>query len=77
VTLKFAAEQVVELLGKGDIDLVDRDENFPSRGRLDITRAQKDLDYNPEVDFTDGCRKYVDWVRTNINVYKEKYDTVY
>ena len=70
VTLKQAAEQVVELLGQGDIDLVDRDENFPSRGRLDITRAQQDLDYNPEVDFAEGCQLYVDWM-------KSVYDTVY
>lgn len=70
VTLKFAAEQVVELLGKGDIDLVDRDENFPSRGRLDITRAVRDLDYNPKVDFAEGCQQYVEWM-------KSVYDTVY
>jgi nucleoside-diphosphate-sugar epimerase len=77
ITLHMAARKVVELLGKGKIELVDRDQNFPSRGRLDITRAQKDLGYNPTVDFNQGCRDYVDWMRTNINVYKEKYDTVY
>ena len=70
VTLKFAAEQVVELLGKGDIDLVDRDLNFPSRGRLDIARARNDLDYNPKVDFAEGCQQYVEWM-------KSVYDTVY
>jgi len=70
VTLKFAAEQVVELLGQGNIELVDRDENFPSRGRLDITRAVRDLDYNPKVDFAEGCQQYVEWM-------KSVYDTVY
>ena len=70
VTLKFAAEQVVELLGQGNIELVDRDENFPSRGRLDIARAQQDLDYNPKVDFAEGCQLYVEWM-------KPVYDTVY
>ena len=70
VTLKFAAEQVVELLGQGNIELVDRDENFPSRGRLDIARARNDLDYNPGVDFAEGCQLYVEWM-------KSVYDTVY
>ena len=70
ITLHMAARKVVELLGKGKIELVDRDQNFPSRGRLDITRAQKDLGYNPTVDFDQGCRDYVDWMRS-------VYDTVY
>ena len=70
VTLEMAAQRVVELVGHGEIDLVDRDLNFPSRGRLDITRAQKDLGYNPTVDFNQGCKMYVDWMR-------EYYDTVY
>jgi len=70
ITLHMAARKVVELLGQGDIELVDRDLNFPSRGRLDITRARNDLGYDPTVDFADGCRKYVNWVRSY-------YDTVY
>jgi nucleoside-diphosphate-sugar epimerase len=70
ITLHMAAKQIVELLGKGDIELVDRDQNFPSRGRLDITRAIRDLDYNPTVDFAEGCGEYVKWVRS-------VYDTVY
>lgn len=70
VTLKQAAEQVVELVGQGDIELEDRDLNFPSRGRLDITRAQQDLGYRPTVDFADGCQQYVDWMLKH-------YDSIY
>jgi len=70
ITLHMAARKVVELLGQGDIELVDRDLNFPSRGRLDITRARTDLEYDPTVDFAEGCREYVNWVRSY-------YDTVY
>jgi len=70
VTLKQAAETVIELLGRGDIELEDRDLNFPSRGRLDISRAQQDLGYHPTVDFADGCKQYVDWM-------VKHYDTVY
>lgn len=69
VTLKTAAETVVELLGRGDIELVDRDENFPNRGRLDITRAVRDLDYNPTIDFAEGCKQYVDWVNVHSNIF--------
>lgn len=70
VTLQMAANRVVELVGQGEVELVDRDLNFPSRGRLDITRAVRDLDYDPKVDFDQGCKMYVDWMR-------EYYDTIY
>jgi len=70
ITLLMAAKQVVNILGQGVIEVVDRDLAFPSRGRLDISRAQKDLGYHPTVDFADGCNEYVTWVKDN-------YDTVY
>ena len=70
VTLKMAAERVIDLLGQGDIELEDRDLNFPSRGRLDISRAQKDLDYHPTIDFGHGCKMYVEWML-------DHYDSIY
>jgi nucleoside-diphosphate-sugar epimerase len=71
ITLHMAARKVVELVGQGNIELVDRDPTFPDRGRLDITRAQKDLGYSPKVDFDKGCREYVVWMMSVYNtVYK-------
>ena len=64
ITLYMAANRVVELLGRGDIEVVDRDLNFPSRGRLDITRARNDLGYEPTVNFAQGCEDYVKWMRS-------------
>lgn len=64
ITLQMAANRVVDILGKGDIELVDRDLNFPSRGRLDITRARNDLGYEPTVNFNEGCREYCQWMRS-------------
>ena len=65
VTLELAAEQVVELVGQGRIEVVDRDMDFPKRGRLSIERARTDLGYDPDFDFSEGLPMYVDWVRSN------------
>ena len=70
VTLLDAAELVVDLVGNGSIEIVDRDLNFPSRGRLDITRAIRNLQYKPTIGFKQGCSKYVDWVKENDSIYK-------
>ena len=70
VTLLDAAELVVGLVGNGSIDIVDRDLNFPSRGRLDNTRAIRDLGYTATIDFEKGCRQYVDWIKANATIYK-------
>ena len=64
ITLQMAANRVVDILGRGEIELVDRDLNFPSRGRLDITRARNDLGYDPTVNFDEGCREYCQWMRS-------------
>jgi len=65
VTLELAAEQVVELVGQGRIEVMDRDMDFPKRGRLSIERARTDLGYDPDFDFSEGLPMYVDWVRSN------------
>ena len=70
VTLGEAANRVIEIVGQGDWLEYSKDPNFPSRGRLDITRAIRDLGYNPTVDFNTGCKLYIDWMR-------DKYDTIY
>ena len=69
VTLKMAANTVVELLGQGTVKIVDRDLDFPSRGRLDITRMKNDFGFNPTIDFRVGCKQYVNWVRSHSNIF--------
>jgi UDP-glucose 4-epimerase len=61
-TLLEAAQLAQKLVGRGDIEVRDRDQDFPSRGRLDITLAQQLLDFNPKVDIDQGFQIYHNWI---------------
>jgi len=61
ITLLDAAEQIVTIVGKGKIQIKDRNLEFPSRGRLNINRAKKDFEYDPKIDFNDGLMKTYEW----------------
>ena len=69
ITLEKAALTAIGLAGQGSIKLMERDLDFPSRSRLDNTRAIRDLGYNPTVDFKDGCAQYIDWVKAHLNIF--------
>lgn len=64
-TLKEAAELAISIAGTGSLELADRDLSFPKRGRLDISRAIKDLGYNPQVSVEEGFRRYYEWYQQN------------
>lgn len=64
-TLKEAAELAISITGQGDLICADRDLSFPKRGRLDITRAQQDLGYSPQVGVEEGFRRYYEWYKQN------------
>jgi nucleoside-diphosphate-sugar epimerase len=64
-TLKDAAELAVKIAGQGTLEIAPRDLSFPKRGRLDITRAVKDLGYNPQVNVEEGFRRYYEWYNQN------------
>ena len=70
VTLAQAATTVIDIVGKGHWVEYAKDPNFPSRGRLCIARARTDLGYEPKVDFEQGCKQYVDWMKANDSIYK-------
>ena len=63
--LKEAAELAIKIAGHGDLIVADRDLSFPKRGRLDISRAQKELCYNPTVGVEEGFQRYYDWYQQN------------
>jgi nucleoside-diphosphate-sugar epimerase len=63
--LKDAAELAVKIAGQGTLEIAPRDLSFPKRGRLDITRAQKDLGYNPQVNVEEGFQRYHAWYEQN------------
>ena len=62
VTLLEAAEMIVKIVGKGEIDTRDKDADFPSRGALNIDRARTILGYDPKVDVEQGFREYYNWL---------------
>jgi nucleoside-diphosphate-sugar epimerase len=57
----------------GSLGLVHISEQKPSdepqRGALDISKAQEHLGYRPKIDFTNGVKQYVDWMRNYSHVY--------
>jgi nucleoside-diphosphate-sugar epimerase len=65
VSLLQAAGMIVELVGKGTIELRDRDADFPSRGALNIDRARDVLGYDPKVDVAEGFENYYEWLNNS------------
>jgi nucleoside-diphosphate-sugar epimerase len=61
-SLLDAANLAVKIVGCGTIDLQDRDNNFPSRGSLNIDAARRDFGYFPQVDIEEGFRAYYQWL---------------
>ena len=66
VTLLEAAEMIVEMVGRGTIEVQDKDADFPSRGALNIDRARTILGYDPKVDVDEGFRAYYDWLDNSV-----------
>jgi nucleoside-diphosphate-sugar epimerase len=64
-TLLSAAELAVKLAGKGSIEVRDKDQDFPSRGALDISAARRDFDFNPRIDVEQGFKIYHDWIKNS------------
>jgi nucleoside-diphosphate-sugar epimerase len=66
VTLLEAAEMIVKIVGKGTVEVRDKDADFPSRGALDIDRARVILGYDPKVDVEEGFQKYYEWLKNSV-----------
>ena len=66
VTLLEAAEMIVKIVGKGTIEVKDKDADFPSRGALNIDRARTILGFDPKVDVEQGFREYYDWLSNSV-----------
>ena len=65
VSLLEAAEMIVKIVGKGTIEVQDRDADFPSRGALCIDRAKVILGFDPKVDVEEGFQKYYEWLSSS------------
>jgi nucleoside-diphosphate-sugar epimerase len=66
VSLLEAAEMIVKIVGAGNIEVRDRDADFPSRGALNIDRARTILGYNPQVDVEQGFENYFAWLKSSL-----------
>jgi nucleoside-diphosphate-sugar epimerase len=66
VTLLEAAEMIVKIVGKGEIETRDKDADFPSRGALNIDRARTILGYDPQVDVEQGFQNYYTWLKDSV-----------
>ena len=64
-TLLDAANLAVKIVGKGTIELKGRDQDFPSRGALNIDAARKDFGFDPKVDVEEGFDKYYEWLSSS------------
>jgi len=64
-TLLEAAELAVSIVGQGTINVNEPDENFPSRGQLNIKRAHLDFEYAPTVNIEQGFRLYYEWLNNS------------
>lgn len=65
-TLKEAAQIAINIAGQGQMQINDPDSNFPSRGQLNIQRAQQDFGFEPTVDIEQGFRTYYEWLDNSV-----------
>jgi len=71
-TLLEAAELAVQIVGQGQVEVNNRDKNFPSRGQLNITQAYKDFGFQPKVDIEEGFKRYYDWLTEHSIYWSQK-----
>jgi len=65
-SLLDAAELAVKIVGKGTIEVRDRDLDFPSRGALNISAAKQDFGFDPKVNIEQGFQTYYEWLTNSI-----------
>ena len=72
-SLLDAATLAVRIVGKGGIDIRDKDADFPSRGALNIDAARRDFGFDPKVDVEEGFQNYYNWLINDRYFNKDKY----
>jgi len=61
-TILNAAKTIIELVGKGDINIREKDADMPSRGYLNNAKAKQELGYCPTVNIFQGFKLYNEWL---------------
>lgn len=62
-TLLEAAQLAVATVGRGEIEIQNKDAEYPSRAGLRIDRAREDLGFIPQVDMQEGFQRYYEWLK--------------
>ena len=65
-SLLDAANLAVKIVGRGTVEVRDKDADFPSRGALNIDAARQDFGYDPKVDIEEGFQRYYDWLNSSL-----------
>jgi nucleoside-diphosphate-sugar epimerase len=65
-SLLDAANLAVKIVGRGQVEVRDKDADFPSRGALNIDAARRDLGFSPRVDIEEGFRRYHAWFERSV-----------
>lgn len=65
-TLLAAAQLACKIAGQGNIQVGEPDNNFPSRGQLNISAAQQAFDYKPTIDIKQGFKDYYEWLKNSV-----------
>lgn len=65
-SLLTAAELAVKIVGRGSIKVEEKDQDFPSRGALNIDAARQDFGFDPKVDVEQGFQIYYDWLKNSV-----------
>ena len=63
-SLLDAANLAVKIVGRGSVEVRDKDADFPSRGALNIDAARRDFGYDPKVDIEEGFQRYYEWLNS-------------
>jgi nucleoside-diphosphate-sugar epimerase len=65
-TLLEAANLAIKIVGKGSVQVNEKDNNFPSRGSLNITQAYRDFGYFPMYNIEQGFNEYYAWLKNSV-----------
>jgi nucleoside-diphosphate-sugar epimerase len=64
-SLLDAAQLAVKVVGQGNIEVGEKDLDFPSRGALNIDAARRDFGFDPKVSVEQGFQIYYDWLKND------------
>ena len=66
-SLRNLAEKIIEITGsESDIQDIGKQDLYPKRGTLDISRAKDLLGYEPKFTLEQGLKSYYDWLQHKI-----------